>query len=131
MWLLAPQASEFLLQECVVLCTCLVAFQPLHVVLDPRVMAFRRKAREGVLRRSAEVHQATLGTLREQAPLPILGLLKAMLTLCQIPKLPTGFGVGDGLHRGLEGLTRLGDQGLGLAVKDFLCHLRDALLWPH
>ena len=39
-----PEASEFPLQERVVLRAFLLAFQPLHVVLNPRVVAFRHKA---------------------------------------------------------------------------------------
>src|SRR5215212_2580860 len=83
-----PEASEFLLQKCVVLGACLIAFQPLHVVLNPHVVAFRHKAREGV-RCKSEVHQSALGTLLKHAPLPVLGLLMAMLTVCQVPKLLT------------------------------------------
>src|SRR5918998_5341618 len=86
-----PEASEFLLQERVVLRAFLLAFQPLHVVLNPRVVAFRHKAREGVVRRT-EVHQSALGALLEQAHLPVLSLLMAMLTVGQVPKLLAGLG---------------------------------------
>src|SRR5215210_8070782 len=93
------QASELFLQKRVVLRAFLLAFPPLHVVLNPRVVAFRDKAQEGVLRRNAaEVHQAAaLGALLEHAPLPILGHLKAMITVCQLPKLLAGLGAGGGL----------------------------------
>src|SRR5215204_651721 len=44
----SPQAGEFLLKERVVLHTLLLAFQPLHVALDPRVVALGHKARESL-----------------------------------------------------------------------------------
>src|SRR3712207_2158522 len=101
-----------------VLRACLLAFQPLHVVLNPPGVALRLKAREGVLRRK-EVHQAALGALPEQTHLPILCLLMAMLTVCQLSKLLAGLGAGDGLKRALEGLSRMGDHGLSLPPEDF------------
>ena len=42
---LSPQAGEFLLKERVVMGSLLLAFQPLHVALNPRVVAFGHKAR--------------------------------------------------------------------------------------
>src|SRR5215217_4516184 len=44
----SPKACEFLLKERVVLCTFLLAFQPLHVALNPRVVALGHKARESL-----------------------------------------------------------------------------------
>jgi hypothetical protein len=44
----SPKAGEFLLKERVVLHTLLLAFQPLHVALDPRVVALGHKARESL-----------------------------------------------------------------------------------
>jgi hypothetical protein len=69
----------------------LLAFQPLHVALNPRVVAFGYKARESL--RADEVHHAFLGPPPKHTPLPMLGLLMAMLTVCQIPKLSAGFGI--------------------------------------
>ena len=69
----------------------LLAFQPLHVALDPRVVALGHKARESF--RAKVVHQSLLGPIPKHTPLPLLGLLMAMLTVCQIPKLPACFGI--------------------------------------
>jgi hypothetical protein len=69
----------------------LLAFQPLDVALNPRVVAFGCKAREGL--RANLVLQAFLGPIPKHARLPVAGLLMAMLTVCQIPKLSTGLGV--------------------------------------
>ena len=44
----SPQAGEFLLKERVVLHTLLLAFQPLHVAFNPRVVALGHKARESL-----------------------------------------------------------------------------------
>src|SRR5215213_8505208 len=85
------KACEFLLKERVVLRAFLLAFQPPHVALDPRVVAFCCKARECL--RANVVHHSFLGTLPKYTPLPGLGLLMAMLTLCQIPKRSAGFGI--------------------------------------
>src|SRR5215216_3059471 len=125
----SSKASEFFLQEHVVVRACLLAFQPLHVVLNPRVVAFLRKAREGV--RPNEVHQSVLGALPEHAHLPILSLLLAMLTVCQLPKLLASLGAGDGLKRALEEFSGLGDHDLRLALKDFLSHLVHRLFGSH
>src|SRR5215207_9876988 len=125
----SSKASEFLLQERVVVRACLLAFQPLHVVLNPRVVAFFRKAREGVRRN--EVHQSLLGALPEHAHLPILSLLLVMLTVCQLPKLLASLGAGDGLKGALEEFSGLGDHGLRLALKDFLSHLVHRLFGSH
>ena len=67
----------------------LLAFQPLHVALNPRVVVFGYKARESL--RGKEVHQSLPGPIPKHTPLPLLGLLMAMLTLCQIPKLSACF----------------------------------------
>jgi hypothetical protein len=40
------------------------------------------------------VHHSFFGAIPKYARLPLLGLLMAMLTLCQIPKLSAGFGMG-------------------------------------
>src|SRR5215208_4897548 len=85
----SPQAGEFLLKERVVLRAFLLAFQPLHVALNPRVVALGHKARERF--RGNEVHKSLLGAIPKYARLPLLGLLMAMLTLCQIPKLSACF----------------------------------------
>src|SRR5215218_2848854 len=127
----SSKASEFLLQEHVVVRAGLLAFQPLHVVLNPRVVAFLRKAREGVRRRRNEVHQSLLGALPEHAHLPILSLLLVMLTVCQLPKLLASLGAGDGLKGALEEFSGLGDHGLRLALKDFLSHLVHRLFGSH
>src|SRR5215210_982876 len=123
------QASEFLLQERVVFGAGLLAFQPLHVVLNPRVGAFFRIAREGVRRN--EVHQPVLGAFPEHTYLPILSLLLVMFTVCQLPKLLAGLGAGDGLKRALEGLPGSVDQNLRLAPQDFLSHLVYRLFGSH
>jgi hypothetical protein len=39
------------------------------------------------------VHQSFLGAIPEYIHLPLGGLLMAMLTVCQIPKLSAGFGI--------------------------------------
>src|SRR5215217_3948640 len=44
----SPKAGEFLLKERVVLHTLLLAFQPLHVAFNPRVVALGHKARESL-----------------------------------------------------------------------------------
>jgi hypothetical protein len=54
-------------------------------------VAFGYKARESL--RAIEVHQSLLGPPPKYTPLPVLGLLIAMLTLCQIPKLSACFGI--------------------------------------
>src|SRR5215212_1300470 len=87
----SPKACEFLLKERVVLHTLLLAFQPLHVALDPRVVALGHKARESL--RAKEVHHSFFGAIPKYGRLPLLGLLMAMLTVCQIPKLSAGFGI--------------------------------------
>src|SRR5687768_17821897 len=87
----SPQAGEFLLKERVVMGSLLLAFQPLHVALNPRVVALGHKARESL--RGKEVHHSLLGPIPKHTPVPLLGLLMAMLTVCQIPKLSAGFGI--------------------------------------
>jgi hypothetical protein len=69
----------------VVLGARLLAFQPLHVALKPRVVVL-------------------LGTLPGKASLPLSRLLVMMLAVRQLPELPTGIGLGYGLQRVLEGL---------------------------
>src|SRR5918995_333869 len=103
MRLLAPQASKFLLQECVVLRACLLAFQPLHVAFHPRVGTFRYKAREGI--RGNEVRKAFLGAIPEHARLPVPSPLIAVLPVSQLPQLSASFGIGDDLQRSLERLA--------------------------
>src|SRR5215217_5259147 len=95
------QAGE-LLQACVVLSACLLAFEPLQVALDPRVMTLDRKPRE-TLRRN-EVCQLLLGPLPKHTRLPVLSLLVAVLPVGQLPQLSSGFGIGDDLQRSLERL---------------------------
>ena len=51
----SPQAGEFLLKERVVMGSLLLAFQPLHVALNPRVGAFGLKAREPPRQRGASI----------------------------------------------------------------------------
>src|SRR5687768_8885092 len=87
----SSKAGEFLLKERVVLCSLLLAFQPLHVALNPRVVALGHKARECL--RCKEVHQSFLGPIPKYTPLPMPGLLMAMLAVCQIPKLSACFGI--------------------------------------
>src|SRR5215207_10793443 len=87
----SSKACEFLLKERVVMGALLLAFQPLHVALNPRVVALGHKARERF--RADVVHQSLLGPIPKYAPLPLLGLLLAMLTVCQIPKLSASFGI--------------------------------------
>src|SRR5918993_2220105 len=103
MRLLAPQAGELLLQECVVLRACLLAFQPLHIAFHPRVGTFRYKAREGL--RGNEVRKAFLGALPEHARLPVPSLLIAVLPVGKLPQLSASFGIGDDLQSSLEGLA--------------------------
>src|SRR5215213_3359304 len=88
----SPKAGEFLLKERVVVHTLLLAFQPLHVALDPRVVALGYKSRESL--RGKEVHHSFFGAIPKYTRLPLRGLLMAMLTACQIPKLSAGFGMG-------------------------------------
>ena len=56
-------------------------------------MAFCYKPRECL--RAKVVHKPFFGTLPKHASLPGPGVLVAMLAVCQIPKLPTGFCIGD------------------------------------
>src|SRR5215207_1499616 len=85
----SSKACEFLLKERVVMSSLLLAFQPLHVALNPRVVAFGYKARESL--RGKVVHQSLLGPIPKYTRLPVLSLLLAMLTVCQIPKLSACF----------------------------------------
>src|SRR5215208_4283492 len=87
----SPQAGEFLLKERVVMRTLLLAFQPLHVALNPRVGALGHKTRESL--RGKEVHQSLLGPIPKHTRLPALGFLMAILTVCQVPKLSACFGI--------------------------------------
>jgi len=87
----SPQAGEFLLKERVVLRAFLLAFQPLHVALDPRVVALGHKARESL--RANVVHHSFFGAIPKYARLPLLGLLMAMLTVRQFSKLSACFGI--------------------------------------
>ena len=84
----------FLLRGRVLPRSLLLAFQPLHVALDPRVVAFCREAREGL--RADVVHESFLGPLLKHARLPLLDLLMAVLAACQVPKLSAGLGIGYG-----------------------------------
>src|SRR5215216_3675242 len=68
----SPKACEFLLKERVVMGSLLLAFQPLHVALNPRVVVFGYKARESL--RGKEVHQSLPGPIPKHTPLPLLGL---------------------------------------------------------
>src|SRR5215218_6579965 len=43
--------------------------------------------------RANVVHQSLLGPIPKYTRLPVLSLLMAILTLCQIPKLSAGFGI--------------------------------------
>src|SRR5215208_4438134 len=108
----ASQASEFLLHNRVVFGAGLLAFQPLHVALQPRVVAF-------------------LGALPGKANLPVDRPLFAVGAVGQLPKLPTGLGLGDALQRGLEGLPGSTGQGLRLAHQVFLSHLLHRLFGSH
>jgi hypothetical protein len=69
------------------------ASQPLHVTrfLAASRVAFDYKARESL--RSDVVHPWLLGALPKHARLPGKGPFVAMLAACQIPKVPTGFGI--------------------------------------
>src|SRR5215207_2814159 len=120
------EASEFLLKESVVLGARLLAFQPLHVALNPRVVAFGCKAREGI--RGDEAHQSFLGALPEHTRLPGPSLLMAVLPVGQLPQLSASLGIGDDPKRSLERLPGSIGQGLRLARQDFLRHLRDGLV---
>src|ERR671910_3412770 len=79
------------------------------------------KARESF--RANLVHQAFLSPLPKYARLPLLGLLMAMLALCQIPKLSAGFGIDYHLAGIFEGVPAPLGQGPHLARKRFLGHL--------
>src|SRR5688572_18559016 len=85
----SSKACEFLLKERVVMRTLLLAFQPLHVALNPRVVALGHKARERF--RGNEVHQSLLGPIPKYTRLPVPSPLMAMLTVCQIRKLSASF----------------------------------------
>src|SRR5215217_8377969 len=105
---------------------CVLAFEPLHVTDDPRVVAFVRKAREGIGRK--EAHKAFLGALPEHARLPLPSLLVAVLTVGQLPQLPASFGIGDDPQRPLKGLVGPLGKSIRLACQDRLHHLVDALI---
>src|SRR5215210_9002328 len=78
------------------------------------------------------MHPSAFGAILEQAQLPMLSLLIAMLTVCQVPKLLTSLGAGDTLKRALEGLSScLGEHRLRLAPQDFLGHLGYRLFGSH
>ena len=57
--------------------------------------ALCRKAQEGL--RANEVHPSFLGAVPKHTHLPVLGLLMAVLTVCQVPKLSACLGTRDGL----------------------------------
>src|SRR3712207_6621065 len=71
------QASEFLLRDRVVFGAGLLAFQPLHVALNPRVVAL-------------------LDALPEDARLPLRRPLLAVLAVRQLLQLPVGVSIGHG-----------------------------------
>src|SRR5215208_8241188 len=125
----ASRKPSLLLRGRVLACSLLLAFQPLHVALLPRVGAFGHKAREDL--RANLVHKSFLSPLPKHARLPPPGLLMAMLAGCQITELSAGLGGGYGPACILQGLPAPMGQGLRLAVEDFLCHLRDGLILFH
>jgi hypothetical protein len=77
------------------------------------------------------VHKSFLSPLPKYARLPLLGLLMAMLALCQIPKLSAGWGIDYRLAGIFQGVPASLGQGPHLARKDFLGHLRDGLILLH
>src|SRR5215204_2061561 len=96
-----------------VLRSLLLALKPLHVALQPHVVAL-------------------LCTPPGQGSLPLGSLLLAVWALSQLFKLPCCFGTEGGRHRPLEGLTGAAvGRALGLALEDFVDHLRDGLLRMH
>jgi hypothetical protein len=54
-------------------------------------LAFGVNPRESL--RAIEAHHPFLGPIPKHARLPGLGLLVAMLAVCQVPKLSAGFGI--------------------------------------
>src|SRR4051812_48020688 len=94
------------------LCPLLLAFKPLHLALQPHVAAL-------------------LYTPPGQGGLALGSLLLAVWALGQLLKLPCCIGLQGGRHRPLGGLAGFGGQALGLALEDFVDHLRDGLLLVH
>jgi hypothetical protein len=107
-----PKAGELLFQQRVVLSTRLLASQPLHVALEPRVVVL-------------------LDTPPQEAHLPLLSLLVAVWPIPQLPKLPASLSVGYGLHGGGEGLPRLKGHRPRLVFQDLLGHIENALVSLH
>src|SRR5215217_4170324 len=87
------RAGELLFQKRVVGRACFLAFEPLQVLRNPRVMACTRRARVDI--RPKEAMELSLGALPVHARLPLPGLLMAMLPVGQLPKLLASFGIGD------------------------------------
>jgi hypothetical protein len=77
------------------------------------------------------MHKSLLSPLPKYARLPLLGLLMAMLALCQIPKLSAGLGIDYRLAGIFKGVSAPLGQGPHLAHKGFLGHLRDCLILLH
>jgi len=69
------------------------------------------------------VYKSFLSPLPKYARLPLLGLLKAMLALCQIPKLSAGLGIDYRLASNFQGVPATVGQSFSLAHKGFLGHL--------
>src|SRR5215217_4389776 len=95
-----------------VLCTLLLTLKPLHVALQPHVVAL-------------------LCTPPGQGSLPLGSLLLVVWAIGQLFKLPRCLGLQGGRHRPLQGLAGVVSQALGLALEDFVDHLRDGLLRMH
>src|SRR5215204_829285 len=93
----SAQACEPRLQEHVVLGACLLALKPLHVALQPRVVAFGgngAKARHGIQPRHAL--QPLKGPLPQQTLLPVACLLLGVRPIPQATKLSSGIGLAYG-----------------------------------
>src|SRR5215211_2673332 len=95
-----------------VLCPLLLALKPLHVALQPHVVAL-------------------LCTPPGQGSLPLGSLLLFVWALSQLFKLPCCLSIEGGRHRPLEGLAGFIGQALGLALEHFVDYLRDGLLRMH
>src|SRR5215212_5779922 len=95
-----------------VLCTLLLTLEPLHVALQPHVVAL-------------------LCTPPGQHGLPLGSLLLFVWALSQLFKLPCCLGIRGGRHRSLRGLAGFIGQALGLALEHVVDHLRDGSLWMH
>jgi hypothetical protein len=92
-------------------------------------VALGHQARENL--RTDAVHKSFLDAPPKHARLPGPSLLVTMLAVCEVPELPTGFGLRDGFFGVFQGAAVPAGKGIGLAHEDLLCHLGNGLISLH